>query len=101
MSAGCSESGSPFWTAPDGELPSDVELEALALGRPLDELEFAPAVTLYEGRSSGEGLLPGWYMPPPIARYRGGWRRRVIAGLVLALLLIEAAGLCVTYGPIG
>jgi hypothetical protein len=44
------------------------------------------------------GLLPDWYMPPPRSFRRT--RPRVVAavGLVLALLLVNAAGLCVTYG---
>jgi hypothetical protein len=86
---------------PDGELPSDAELEALALGLPLDGLEFVPTGETLDPRSSADGLLPSWYMPAPIARLRFGWRQRVIAGLVLAFFFIEAAGLCTTYGPIG
>ena len=45
------------------------------------------------------GMLPTWYMPPPSTRRLGGWRAKVIVAIVLALLLIEVAGLCVTYGP--
>jgi hypothetical protein len=82
----------------EGELPSDAELEALALGAaPDDPLpDEVPPLRL----GTDDALLPSWYMPAAIARYRGGWRVRVIAGLIIAFLLIEIAGLCFTYGPI-
>ena len=49
-----------------------------------------------------EGLLPDWYMPSPMAGARRltGWRRRVAIVIVVAFLLIDAAGLCSTYGAV-
>jgi hypothetical protein len=47
---------------------------------------------------SAGGLLPEWYMPAATARVRGRARRGLIAGIVLALVVINSVGLCVTYG---
>jgi hypothetical protein len=49
-----------------------------------------------------DGLLPAWYMPSPMAGARRltGWRRRVAIAIIAAFLLIDAAGLCSTYGSI-
>jgi hypothetical protein len=44
--------------------------------------------------------LPAWYMPAPMVGARLlGWRRGVVYTFVLALLVIEAFGLCTTFGP--
>lgn len=45
-------------------------------------------------------LLPSWYMPASAAHAEPGWRRRIALVVVSAILLINAAGLCVTYGPV-
>jgi hypothetical protein len=37
-------------------------------------------------------------MPPVMARSARGWRVPVVLTLVLSLLVIEAFGLCITYG---
>jgi hypothetical protein len=49
------------------------------------------------------GLLPGWYMPAvagglPLLQ---GWRRRVVLLIIASFLLINAWGLCSTYGHVG
>ncbi len=44
------------------------------------------------------GLLPEWYMPSPRSFRRTRPRTVAVVGLVLALLVVNAAGLCVTYG---
>ena len=75
---------------------SDEELEAEALAAdpdtPIDE-GAEPFGTTPEG-----ALLPEWYMPAagPIRRTRP----RVIAvvGIIAALVVVNGAGLCVTYG---
>lgn len=48
------------------------------------------------------GLLPDWYMPTPSAGARRltGWRRRVVFLVIFAIGVINAAGLCVTYGRV-
>jgi hypothetical protein len=44
--------------------------------------------------------LPSWYMPAPMIGARVlGWRRGVVLTFVSALLVIEAYGLCTTFGP--
>src|SRR5580765_7893380 len=88
---------------------TDEELTALALAAdpdvPLDDT--AVPLTDYLRSEVGDdgddlGLLPGWYMPSPMsgARRLHGWRRRVAIAVILAFVLIDAAGLCSTYGSI-
>jgi hypothetical protein len=79
---------------------SDEELAAEALAAdpdaplPADAKPFTP---------EGDGLLPDWYMPSPMpgAHRASGVRRRVTYVVISAVLLINAAGLCVTYGHVG
>ena len=82
---------------------SDEELTALALAGDPDAPVPDDAVNLWElDREDGEPLLPGWYMPSPMAGCRRlrGWRRRVAILLIVAFLLIDAYGLCSTYGDV-
>lgn len=48
------------------------------------------------------GILPAWYMPSPSAGTRRlvGWRRRVVYLIVISIAMIDAVGLCVTYGRV-
>ena len=62
---------------------------------PDDAVPFEASV---DGGPGGAGLLPSWYMPAPQATRRSGRRTVVVAVLVGSLLLVEAVGLCVTYG---
>ncbi len=75
---------------------TDEELEAEALAADPD----APIADDAEpfGGPSVPGLLPDWYMPigGPVRRTRS--RRIVVAGIIVSLLLVNGAGLCVTYG---
>ena len=75
---------------------SDEELTALALSADPDALVDVDAVPF--GSDEGTGaLLPSWYMPRP--RRRAGRSRRVVFGVFIgALLVVNGAGLCVTYG---
>jgi hypothetical protein len=76
-------------------------LQALAANPDLDVAE--DAVSLWElSGGDGRALLPDWYMPSPMPGVRRvtGWRRRVILAVVMAFVLINAAGLCSTYGAI-
>lgn len=79
---------------------SDEELAALAMAAdphtPLDP----DAVPLDVFLGTGPGPLPEWYMPPVRTRRAGTRRRIVVTGLVGAFLLIEAFGLCSTYGQL-
>jgi hypothetical protein len=51
-------------------------------------------------RSDPGELLPDWYMPAPSRRRVTGWRRAIVLLIVLSLLMIEAYGLCTTFGPV-
>jgi hypothetical protein len=80
---------------------SDDELAALALAADPDAPVPADAVPLQPTDAAGDPLLPSWYMPSPSGGVgaQPGWRRRVGIVIVVAFLLINAAGLCSTYGP--
>lgn len=47
---------------------------------------------------STSSLLPEWYMAGATAVSASPWRRRVIIAVVGAFLLVDASGLCSTYG---
>ena len=79
---------------------TDDELTALALAADPDTPVAADAVPFVSDRGGGD-LLPEWYMPAPGADHLvGGWRRVLIVVLIAAFVLINIAGLCVTYGRI-
>jgi hypothetical protein len=77
---------------------SDEELSAMALAAD-PEVEIASEAVPWTGAGAeGDGLLPGWYMPVPVAGRRG-WVPRVAAALVIvSFLVINALGFCITYG---
>lgn len=79
---------------------SDAELTALALATDPDDVEIDPDAEPFGVDDASLGLLPAWYMPPRMTacgphRRRRGW---VVVGLVAAMLIVNGAGLCVTYG---
>ena len=86
----------------DEETLTDEELALFALAAdPEPSLADARPIHEFLG-ASGESTLPEWYMPPVM---RGlprvhGWRRSVIFSFIVALVVIEAFGLCSTYGQI-
>ena len=87
---------------------TDEELAELALAADPDAGVADDAVPLSELLGSGEGpgagnLLPGWYMPSPSGsgRMLEGWRRRTVLLIVASFVLINAVGLCSTYGSVG
>jgi hypothetical protein len=86
----------PTGAVDDHEI-SDDELAALALAADVDS-PIEPDARPFVVEDAPPGLLPGWYMPPAVARATGRARRVVIAGIVGALVLVNAAGLCVTFG---
>jgi len=79
---------------------TEAELTELALAAdphaPLD----ADAVPLGEYLSQTPGLLPTWYMPSPMARPGKAWRVPVVVAIVAAFVIIEAFGLCSTFGQL-
>ena len=46
------------------------------------------------------GLLPPWYMPSPMVRGGKSWRLPVVLVIVAAFVIIEAFGLCSTFGQL-
>jgi len=86
---------------------TDDELTAQALAADPDGNVADDAVPLSEflgatERSQGPDLLPGWYMPPPMGTGRlQGWRRRIVLLIVVSFVLINAVGMCSTYGYVG
>jgi hypothetical protein len=51
----------------------------------------------------GRGTLPEWYMPAPMAGARPArkrWHRLLAAAIIVSFLLIDALGLCITYGQL-
>ena len=85
---------------------ADDTLDALALAADPDVTIPDDAVSLWDLDADRSGLLPAWYMPTPsagpsTASATTSWRRRaIVLTFVLALVLINAAGLCVTYGRV-
>ena len=51
-------------------------------------------------RARRPGLLPAWYMPTPMSRVSPRWRLPVVLALVGVFLVIEAFGLCSTFGQV-
>jgi len=66
--------------AADPDLPLDDD--ARPLGDPADN----------------EGPLPSWYMPAPRTGNFSTWHRVVVAVIIAAFAVINALGLCITYG---
>ncbi len=81
------------------EVLSDDELTALALAADPDAPIPDGAVPIGIHLGQPGTALPLWYMPP-VARIRAGrrWRAPFVVAIVSAFLLIDALGLCNTYG---
>ncbi len=77
---------------------SDAELTALALAADPNEPLDRDAVPLDVYLGQVAGPLPEWYMAPVRARHMSRGPQVVILVLIGAFLLIEAFGLCSTYG---
>ena len=79
---------------------SESELIELASGAVPIEVAGGDPVSMPEFLGSRPGLLPVWYMPAPMARSAGRWRTPVVVALIAAFLVIEAFGLCSTFGQL-
>ncbi len=79
---------------------TDDELLALALAADPDEPLDEDAVSFWDLTEDHEvQRLPEWYMPSPKAvRLVHGWRRHVVLLIIVSFLVIDAYGLCNTYG---
>lgn len=88
----------------DGELSydelSEVELTALALAADPDAPLHPDAVPIDRYLGTHESPLPDWYMAPVARRHMGRVGRLVVLAVVGAFVLIEAFGLCSTYGQL-
>jgi hypothetical protein len=93
-----------FTLAPSGadatEIVTGEELEALALAADPSAPLAADAVPYDQVVGAGPGLLPDWYLGPATRVHASRWRRPVVIAIVAAFVLIDAAGLCSTYGII-
>ena len=88
---------------PEADRPApftDEELSAFALAADPDQPLADDAVSLWELTGYLPGRrLPEWYMPSPMGgKLVYGWRRRVVLFVIVSFLLIDAYGLCNTYG---
>jgi hypothetical protein len=79
---------------------TDAELAVLALAADPDQELDSDAVPLSVYSEELYGPLPSWYMPAPMVRGHNKWRTVIVLAIVVSLLLIEALGLCVTYGKL-
>ncbi len=77
---------------------TDEELTSLALAADPTAPLSADAVPLSWHLARVPIALPGWYMAPATASVGPRWRRPVVLTVVGAFLLIDAFGLCNTYG---
>lgn len=50
------------------------------------------------GVKSDPGLLPDWYMPATGSIRRTRPRMVMVATIIISMLIVNGAGLCVTYG---
>jgi len=77
---------------------TDEELTALALAADPDTPVDDDAVPLSSLVMEYPELLPSWYMPAPGGFTRSRGRRAVVVVIIVALLAVNAVGLCVTSG---
>jgi hypothetical protein len=79
---------------------SDDQLCALALSADPAAPVDPDAISIGEYLGTCADPLPSWYMPTPMVRHSSGWRVPVVLGIVAAFLIIEAFGLCSTFGQL-
>lgn len=79
----------------------DEELAALALAAEPGRAPGADAVPISVYLGSQAEPLPSWYMPAVMVRSGSRWRIPVVAVVIGAFVLIEALGLCNTFGSLG
>jgi len=83
----------------DGDF-TDGELAVLALAADPDQQPDPGAVPLAVLMGDRYTPLPEWYMPAAVVRGRSRWHTAIALAIVVSLLLIEAVGLCVSYGQL-
>ena len=81
------------------DVVTDEELTTLALAADPFEPLAEDAVPLSVRLAQFGPALPSWYMPSTMRSGQGRrWRMPVVIAIVSAFLLIDALGLCNTYG---
>ena len=80
---------------------TDEELTALALAADPEAPIGDDAVPMSVHLSQFAGALPQWYIPPAMSGSVQRWRLPVVVVVISAFLLIEALGLCNTFGQLG
>jgi hypothetical protein len=102
--AGCPDDGSAGESASVALFPSgaftDEELTVLALEADPEQSLGPDAVQLDLSAAQPGAFLPEWYMPRVMATRVRGWRMPLVFMIVGAFLLIDAFGLCITYGQL-
>jgi len=83
------------------EALTDEELTALALAADPDVPIPEGAVPIGIHLARFGPSLPLWYMPPTMTRGGRRWKTPFVIAVVSAFLLIDAMGLCNTYGILG
>ena len=85
---------------PAGALVSDEELAAEALAADPEPCLDDARPFLGTDADFNASTLPEWYMPAPMSGggHLRGWRRATAFSFIAALVVIEAFGLCSTYG---
>jgi len=79
---------------------TEAELTELALAADPSLAADTDAVPMAEYLGQVDGLLPQWYMPTPMVRGGSRWRLPVVLVIVGAFVIIEALGLCSTFGQL-
>ncbi len=80
---------------------TDDELTALALAADPDAPIAEGAVPIGAHLAQFGSGLPLWYAPPAAGRGGRRWKLPIVIAVVSAFLLIDAMGLCNTYGILG
>jgi hypothetical protein len=80
---------------------TDAELTSLAMAADPDAplSDDAIPLSLHLAQFAG-AALPQWYMAPATSRSGQRWRTPVVVTIIAAFLLIEALGLCNTFGQL-
>jgi hypothetical protein len=79
---------------------TDEELAQLALAADPEMPVEADAVPWSFNFGQVTTMLPQWYMPPAVTARTTRWRTALVIAIVVALVMIDAWGLCSTYGAV-
>jgi hypothetical protein len=85
-------------TVDQAHVISDDELCDIAMAADPDIVLADDAVPFEADPTSNSGLLPAWYMAAPRNFERTPARMFAAVSFVVALIVLNGAGLCVTYG---